>query len=580
MTGGVGGLPFRQVWIIDTEFIAAPGERPAPVCLVAKELRSGRTVRLWRDALRKLSAPPYPTGPDSLIVAYFASAELGVHLALGWPMPVRVLDLYVEFRAATNGLTTPAGNSLLGALAAHGLSGMSAGEKDAGRELVMAGGPWSADDRQRILDYCEADVGATARLLGAMVDRIDLPRALIRGRHMAAVATMEHTGVPIDTDTLDRLRAGWDGLKLALVERIDADYGVYEGVSFKADRLDAYLARRGIAWPRLPSGQLKLDDVTFRDRARAHPELEPLRGLRHSLSQLRLQDLAVGRDGRNRVLLSPFATKTGRNAPSNTKFVFGPSAWLRGLIKPPPGHGLAYVDWSAQEHAIAAALSGDPMLIAAYQSGDPYLAFGRQIGAVPADATKATHRTERDLFKVIILATQYGQGPESLAAAIGRPVIEARELLRRHRETYRVFWKWLDGMVDSALLTNTIKTVFGWPLHLGPGVNPRSLQNFPMQAHGSEMLRLACCLATERGIEVCAPVHDALLICAPLDRLDHHLVATRAAMAEAARIVLGGFELRTGVELVRYPDRYADPRGAVMWATIMELLEKCERQAA
>ena len=152
---------------------------------------------------------------------------------------------------------------------------------------------------------------------------------------------MEHAGVPIDMDTLDRLRSGWSGLKFGLVERIDVDYGVYEGTSFRADRLDAYLARRGIAWPRHPSGALKLDDETFRDRARVHPELEPLRGLRHALSQLRLNDLTVGRDGRNRVLLSPFATKTGRNAPSNTKFVFGPSAWLRGLIRPPPGHGLA-----------------------------------------------------------------------------------------------------------------------------------------------------------------------------------------------------------------------------------------------
>ena len=42
--------------------------------------------------------PPYPIGPDVLFVAYFASAELGCHLALGWPLPARVLDLYAEFR--------------------------------------------------------------------------------------------------------------------------------------------------------------------------------------------------------------------------------------------------------------------------------------------------------------------------------------------------------------------------------------------------------------------------------------------------------------------------------------------------
>ena len=36
-----------------------------------------------------------------------------------------------------------------------------------------------------------------------------------------------------------------------------------------------------------------------------------------------------------------------------------------------------------------------------------------------------------------------------------------------------------------------------------------------MQANGAEMLRLACCFATERGVRVCAPVHDAILIEAP-----------------------------------------------------------------
>jgi DNA polymerase-1 len=41
-----------------------------------------------------------------------------------------------------------------------------------------------------------------------------------------------------------------------------------------------------------------------------------------------------------------------------------------------------------------------------------------------------------------------------------------------------------------------------------------------MQGNGSEMLRLACCLATEAGIRVCAPVHDAILIEAPLEELD------------------------------------------------------------
>ena len=62
------------------------------------------------------------------------------------------------------------------------------------------------------------------------------------------------------------------------------------------------------------------------------------------------------------------------------------------------------------------------------------------------------------------------------------------------------------------------------------------------------MLRLACCLGTERGIEICAPVHDAVLICAPLDRLEADVARMQEAMCEASRIVLDGFELGTDAD--------------------------------
>jgi len=107
-------------------------------------------------------------------------------------------------------------------------------------------------------------------------------------------------------------------------------------------------------------------------------------------------------------------------------------------------------------------------------------------------------------------------------------------------------------------------------------VNERSLRNFPMQANGAEMLRLACCLATERGISVCAPVHDAILIQAPLDRLEEEVARTQQAMAEASAAVLGGFELRSDAKLVRWPDHYTDPRGDDMWALVCGLLEEME----
>ena len=101
-----------------------------------------------------------------------------------------------------------------------------------------------------------------------------------------------------------------------------------------------------------------------------------------------------------------------------------------------------------------------------------------------------------------------------------------------------------------------------------------------MQANGAEMLRLACCLGVERGIEVCAPVHDAVLIAAPLDRIEADVYAMRGAMAEVSHAVLGGFELETDAKIVRYPARYRDKRGGVMWDRVCRLLDVKERDAA
>ena len=572
----IGATNFREVWAVDFEFSAPPGERPKPVCLVAKELGSGRTLRVWDLELQRLDRPPYSVDQDALVIAYYASAEIGCHLALGWPVPANVLDLFTEFRNLTNGKRLPCGAGLLGASVYFGLDAMDAQEKDTMRELAIRGGPWTSEEQAALLAYCESDVAALERLLSRMAPVLDVERALLRGRYMRSVARMEHCGVPLDTEALTTLRGHWSAIQNQLIQRIDADYGIYEGCTFKADRFAQWLVRTGTPWPRLPSGDLALHDDTFREMARAYPKVSRLRELRVVLSQMRLADLAVGRDGRNRCLLSAFRSITGRNQPSNSKFIFGPSVWLRSLIRPERGQGLAYVDWSQQEFGIAAALSGDSTMCAAYKSGDPYLTFAKQAGAVPPEGTKATHGSMRELFKACALAVQYGMGAHSLAQRIGRPLSDARTLLDLHHKTYATFWKWSDAAVDHAMLHGWLGTTFGWMIHTGDRANARSLRNFPMQANGAEMLRLACCFATERGIKICAPVHDALLIEAPLDELDEIVEATQGVMADASAVVLGGFRLRSDAKIIRHPDRYHDERGRAMWEDVWEIVEELD----
>jgi DNA polymerase-1 len=560
---------FEEVWVYDFEFHAPSGCVPGPICMVAKEIRTDKAVRIWLEGEDgKHLAYPFPH--SALLVSFYAIAEVSCHLALGWPTPAQTLDLFTEFRCMTNGRVGVSA-SLLSAARSFGLAAGDADTKDENRALAIRGGPFSESERSSLLIYCESDVDLLAGLLIRMAPLLDVPRALHRGRYMVAAARMEHVGVPVDGSGLADVKTKWGQIQTRLVAEVDRDFEVFEGATFKASRFDAYTRRQGISWPRLPSGRLDLRDDTFKDLARIHPCLRKLRELRTSLSQMRLSEITVGTDGRNRTMLSPFRSVTSRNQPSNTKFIFGPSVWMRSFIQAPPGMALAYIDWSQQEFGIAAALSGDSNMMDAYRSGDPYLDFAKRAGAVPSEATKASHPAEREIFKQCILAVQYGMGAESLAYRIGKVECAARELLQMHRRVFSRFWRWNSAYVNHSLMTGRASTVFGWNRRVDSAVNMRSLANFPMQANGAEMLRLACCLITEAGIRLCAPIHDAVLVEAPEAKLDSIVNETKAHMREASRAVLGGFELESDATIVRPLERYSDPRGQEMWSLVSRL---------
>jgi hypothetical protein len=335
-------------------------------------------------------------------------------------------------------------------------------------------------------------------------------------------------------------------------------------------------------WPRLETGALDMTSKTFHNMTLLYPQLTPLHELRETLSDLRLADLTVGRDNRNRAALMPFNTITGRNAPSTAKFIFGPARWVRGLIRPPAGMSLALLDFKQQEFGISAVLANDANMLAAYRSSDPYLHLAKLAGAVPSDATEASHPVERKLYKVVTLALNYGRGEQSLAAQICRPPSTARDLIRDHRQFFRRYWTWIEGVVEYAQLHGQLWTVFDWRRAVTPKVTPDeitdistpSLLNWPAQSHGSEVLRLACCLATERGVTVAAPIHDALLILAPTSTIEAAVATTQKAMREASAIVLNGFELNVDTKLlVHAPDRFMEEDGLPLWTTVTRRLD-------
>ena len=318
MTATTDGLPFEQIWLVDFEFVAKPGEQPDVVCLCAREMRTGQTLRLWRDQL--LERPPYRIDAGALFICFAATAECACHLSLGWPLPQKILDLSPVFRCVVNGREVPAGKGLIGALAHFGIDSIGTKRKEDMRKRIMQGWPFSPEEREKILTYCLSDTDALAALLPKLLPHVELETALHWGEFAAVSAAEEHRGVPIDMEILPQLQdtRPWAFVRDALVPKIDAQYGVY--VQDKAgewhlnmEKLEECFVRLGIDWPRKEeSGKLDLRKKTWESMCKSWPELEPLRQLRHARDKMRRIKLAVGADGRNRTVLWPFQSKTSR----------------------------------------------------------------------------------------------------------------------------------------------------------------------------------------------------------------------------------------------------------------------------
>ncbi|MCS3924107.1 DNA polymerase [Methanosalsum natronophilum] len=568
-------MKFNETWVVDFEFLAPKGERQEPICVVAQCVETGKTVKQWLED--KPKNPPFPVNENTLLVAYYSSAEWRCHLNLNWDLPQNVIDLYAEFRTITNGIPGIR-RGLLAACSTFGIQSVSDVYKDGMRDRILEGPPYTDEEKQNILEYCASDVEATVELYKAMKPELNQDLALLRGMYMVAVAEMEYFGIPIDINFYKKLQNNFENLKMELITETDKEFGIYEGTTFKLDRFEDYLAKRGINWPRTETGKLRTDDDTFKDMVKKYPELQSLRDLRYILGQLKLNKLAVGSDGRNRCMLSPFGTKTGRNTPSNANFIFGPAVWLRGLIKPEPEKTLAYIDYSQQEFAIAAALSNDEKMKEAYTSGDPYLALAKYAGAAPKEATKETHKEVRDAFKACTLGVQYGMKSHSLAMRLGKTPAHAKELLRHHRRVFAKYWNWSEQYFNVALLSKKMQTCFGWTCRtIGINSKEDTIKNWPMQAAGAEILRIATIFLRQEGIKVIAPVHDALLVECYTSEVDEIIPFAQKLMEDASEVVLGsGNRVKTDVDLISFPDRYMDPRGRDTWDKVNRILDNLE----
>jgi DNA polymerase I len=611
---------FGKVYVIDTEYAPQPGlpDGPVvPVALQAYEVRSGS----WTSEFFEEPNGSYinPLDPDALYITFNAAAEWICYLSLGWVLPRNCIDFYIEFKNEVSGLRAPPQfrqpkfpgkwkSSLLDVTQWCGLPVRSIAEKKAMRDRIIRGHPFSAQERELILKYCGDDVMDTALVAKALMPRISSPpQAIFRAHFMRPVAKIHRAGIPTDFVLYNRFLAHRDELKADIVSQLaGTPMNIYDGVTLKYHKLEALVHFLGLEndWPgpkkkrskkRGESARVRkkrafsIDADAFETMAVLRPELATLASVVKQMKDLKIFNLAIGTDGLSRYSLFPFGAITGRCTPSAARFILALSSWTRGFIAPPPGWAISYLDYGAAEILIAAVLSGDSNLLADYFDGDPYTNCAIRMGLAPEGSTKATIGPLRDVMKVWLLSTLYGASPKSLHDALpGSTLWQAEDFVRQNHSSYARYWRSSDLRTEIFLYeTGVESTILGWQHHLDSahryddylfwGARNRS-RNFPMQATCAEILRWACVLASDDGITIHAPLHDAVLIGAPDAEIEDAVARMRQHMIAASRLVLG-VEMKVPVPaIIRYPDRMRDPRGAQSWDEMMRRLENLDRK--
>jgi DNA polymerase I len=396
-----------------------------------------------------------------------------------------------------------------------------------------------------------------------------------------SIAQIQARGMPLDMPLWNLVQENKTAVIGELIRRFDPSYGDDDQIyspdgKWSRAAIERWLARAGInAWPRLESGELDLSSDAFKLMYH-QPGVEGLHALRDSVGFIAKAKLPIGRDGRNRPSLFPFCTTTGRNA--HRKSIFNAHAGMRSFMVFPRDTTGAYLDWRTQEIGVAGALSRDEALMRDYAAGDIYHAMARMCGLTDDPHPMHWKKQEknaalRQRMKQLQLGINYGMGVPSLARGLDRHPLIASTIIELHKRTYPRFWAWRANMVQAAMLDRRIESVFGWPLHLTASPNERTIFNFPMQAGGAEMLRLATWRLCEAEIIPVMLIHDGILLEETDDEKIEH---AKEIMRAAGRDVCDGFDIGVDVDQMLVGGaRYRDKRPVAqkMWATMMDALE-------
>ena len=582
---------FNHILIFDYEFQQLPGETPDVVCLTVKDLVTGRTEQQW--LVGRGSRFPFPVA-NSLLVGHYVTAEASCYLEQEPKLPKLWFDTFVEEKKFYSGLKNHK-FGLIDCCNRYNIETISHVVKDQKRKVVMDNYPnYTEAEKAEILEYNLSDVEVNEKLFLAILkkaeqEKVDyktfISQAIFHGRSKDLCAKIYKNGIPINLKLHNDLETYYPDVRKAEMEQLNKILGIELYVDYKKKQsaFEELLKRENLYnnWPKTETGKCKSDDKTFYRFQDVNEKIKLIRNAAFIIDAKKLKGVCLGKDGRSRTDLKMFGQITGRTNVSTKESPFGAPRRMRNLIGTDENHYLIYCDWKSQEAVIQAQLSQDPKMLEAVNSGDPYMYTAIKVKAAPPGAKKKTHKKIREIYKQCFLALAYLQTAIGLKAKINKTTSEAFYIHDQVTKLYKNYFKWIFGVIRESVLRGYFKTVYGWRFNLTSNetVNKRTLANWPLQSHGSEILRVAIIKLDELGFEISMPVHDAVLLHMKRKKfkdMRSEIKLVKKVMADSAAQVIGK-KIPVDVKIIR-DQYYQDDDNQYLWDELYSKILKFKQR--
>ena len=581
----------EAAYVYDYEYSQTPGNNPKPVCVTLKNIFSGKTTQHWLLDGEDPKAFPYDI-KNSLFICHYAVAEVSCMIAMGLPKPKLIWDTFVQEKKLLNGLEKKF--SLLACCNRYGISCMSEVKKHGWRDTIINIFPnYTAAEKAGILDYNNQDVMVNEKLFYAQLKEFEkinddydtlFSQAVFHGRSNGLCAQVEANGIRVNYKLYKELENNFEAVKAMEIEELNKHCDLYIDGKFSNKKFEQLLIREGLhnGWPRTKAGALMTDDRTLYRYQTVNDKIARYRNSKFIINARTLKGFQIGDDKRSRASMNMFGQTSGRTNLSTATNPFGAPRRMRNIIGTEDGC-LVNLDWKSQEGAVQAFMSGDPQMIAAVKSGDPYLATAKFVDAIPKDAERKDYEKEREIYKTSFLAIGYDQTAWGLKEKLNNTFSQATYILNRVKKLYKVYFAWSKALKDRAMAQSFYETKYGWKYHIGSEekINTRQLTNFPIQAHGSEILRHAHIGLDEAGYEVSMLVHDAVLIYLKEDSWKDYRRKIKQAqkiMEQAAHKVIG-FHIPVDCKIIR-EQYYQDKVNQKRWDELYQKIQTAKEVSA